>query len=63
MTMTRQHFKAIAEVIRSLPIFGDRDQEYKLLVVDKFGDMLKTTNPNFDFIKFKTYSLEVTSKP
>ncbi len=61
MTMTRQHFEAIAQTIRELPIYGDRDQEYKVLVVDKFVDMLRTTNPNFDAVKFKLYALEVTN--
>lgn len=59
MKMQRQHFEAIARIIaEELPHAFDSPQwtlsnsTYRDQVARSFADVLKTTNPNFDFERF-----------
>ncbi len=45
--MTRKHFKALADMVASLPADTTRHE-----VVYKLASALRTTNPNFDYGRF-----------
>ena len=48
MTMTRQHFALIAEVIEQSP-FAPGHKEY---LAETFAEKLRATNPNFNRARF-----------
>lgn len=57
MTMTRQDFKLIAEVLKdSLPYEDSNSIEaergYHEMICNAFADRLSSTNPNFDRTRF-----------
>lgn len=57
MTLTKKHFKAIAEIInlnRLIVFDGDKEREVlRMEILEDLSKFFKTENPNFDEDKFK----------
>ena len=53
--MTKEHFKAIAEIIRKcVPVKSDNGSPALMNTAKEFADFFATQNPHFDRSKFLT---------
>lgn len=58
VTMTHQHYRKIAEIIRGITVDGEdvvgylKERHLTASIAEQFADALASTNPNFDRARF-----------